>query len=114
MNELKRRGRPPKAKPEMVELPMVEHAERPVHLWKGETLESARPDLSGVFVVPEISPPSAEDVAKVDAFRTRAAQAYAMRVWNGQAPQVSRKDRIERVKRALAGQNLPFEGVELP
>lgn len=42
------------------------------------------------------------------------AQAYAMRVWNGQAPQVSRKDRIERVKRALAGQNLPFEGVELP
>lgn len=44
----------------------------------------------------------------------QSAQAYALRVWNGQATDLPRKERIERVKRALDGQNLPFEGVELP
>jgi hypothetical protein len=43
-----------------------------------------------------------------------AAQAYANRVWHGQSPDIKRAERIERVKRALAGQNLPFEGVTLP
>jgi hypothetical protein len=42
------------------------------------------------------------------------AQAYANRVWHGQSPDIKRAERIERVKRALAGQNLPFEGVTLP
>lgn len=43
-----------------------------------------------------------------------AAQAYADRVWAGQSDTVTRAEKIERVKRALAGQNLPFEGVVLP
>jgi hypothetical protein len=43
-----------------------------------------------------------------------AAQAYAMRVWNGQADIVPRAERIRRIKLALEGQNLPFEGVVLP
>ena len=47
-------------------------------------------------------------------FTQRQAQAYANRVWAGQSPDVKRAERIERVKRALAGQNLPFEGVVLP
>lgn len=44
-----------------------------------------------------------------------AAQAYAMRVWSGQSPTVMpRSERINRVKLALEGQNLPFDGVTLP
>lgn len=42
------------------------------------------------------------------------AQAYALRVWNGQSPDAPRPWRIERVRLALEGQNLPFEGVQLP
>jgi hypothetical protein len=45
---------------------------------------------------------------------TTAAQAYANRVWAGQSADVKHEERIARVKRALAGQNLPFEGVVLP
>jgi hypothetical protein len=43
-----------------------------------------------------------------------ASQAYALRVWEGQSVSLPRHERVERVKRALEGQNLPFEGVELP
>jgi hypothetical protein len=42
------------------------------------------------------------------------AQAYALRVWHGQSADVTRAEKIRRVKLALDGQNLPFEGVELP
>lgn len=42
------------------------------------------------------------------------AQSYALRVWSGQSPDVPRDERIRRVQLALQGQNLPFEGVELP
>ena len=46
--------------------------------------------------------------------RVSAAQAYADRVWAGQSISTLRSWRIERVKAALEGQNLPFDGVELP
>jgi hypothetical protein len=42
------------------------------------------------------------------------AQAYALRVWNGQSRDADRAWRIQRVKEALAGQGLSFEGVQLP
>lgn len=42
------------------------------------------------------------------------SQAYAMRVWSGQSPDVPRAERIARCIRALEGQNLPTEGVEFP
>lgn len=42
-----------------------------------------------------------------------AAQAYAERIWAGQSDSVPRIERIRRVKLALEGQNLPFEGVVL-
>lgn len=42
-----------------------------------------------------------------------AAQAYAERIWAGQSDSVTRIERIRRVKLALEGQNLPFEGVVL-
>ena len=42
------------------------------------------------------------------------AQAYALRVWNGQSTSELRSWRIQRVKEALEGQGLSMEGVELP
>ena len=43
-----------------------------------------------------------------------AAQAYAMRVWDGQSVDVPRAERIERVLNALLGQNLPADGIDFP
>lgn len=42
------------------------------------------------------------------------AQAYAMRVWAGQADDLGRGDRIARVMRALEGQGLPTADVKYP
>lgn len=43
-----------------------------------------------------------------------AAQAYAMRVWAGQADDLGRGDRIARVVRALEAQGLPTGGIKYP
>lgn len=93
MNEPKRRGRPPKAKQEASVVLTPERAAEPSQ-------------MVGGF--------KASALATVEHAKHLAAQAYAIRVWNGQSTDVPRKERIERVKRALEGQNLPFEGVELP
>lgn len=95
MTEQKRRGRPPKANPE---------------------------DLSGLVrevtaAMPRLSmddPAVASVVAELTGDKTSAAQAYADRVWAGQSISALRSWRIERVKAALEGQGLPFDGVELP
>lgn len=42
------------------------------------------------------------------------AQEYALRVWKGQSPDLPIKERIERVKKALEGQGMAFNGVTLP
>jgi hypothetical protein len=43
------------------------------------------------------------------------AQAYALRVWNGQSRDtLPRNERIARVRKALEGQGMSMEGVELP
>lgn len=42
------------------------------------------------------------------------AQAYAMRVWKGQSDSLGRGERVARIKSALAGQGLSFDGVVLP
>ncbi len=50
-----------------------------------------------------------------DPAQAQLAQSYALRVWNGQSPSaMTREERIVRVKQALEGQGLPFEGVVLP
>ena len=42
------------------------------------------------------------------------AQAYAMRVWDGQSVDVPPAERKERVFNALRGQNLPTDGIVFP
>lgn len=82
MNEPKRRGRPPKAKP-CAECGQV---------------EGHYDDCPAGLGVVAPSP----------------AQAYADRVWCGQSVSADRAWRVERVRAALEGQGLPFEGVVLP
>jgi hypothetical protein len=84
MNEPKRRGRPPKAKPEVTE-PVI----------NGD--ESRQP----------------EEVLPVKSFEQRQAQAYARRVWEGQSPDLSRHERLGRVAEALKGQGMSMDGVDL-
>jgi hypothetical protein len=42
------------------------------------------------------------------------AQAHALRVWAGQSRDVKRAERIARIKRALADQKLPTDGICYP
>ena len=110
MNEPKRRGRPPKLKPalegadvpdipvrderrEMVKLPVVE-------------MTSVCPSCGRSFGHYDDCPIGLGELSK--------AQEYALRVWKGQSVTEQREWRVERVKQALAGQGLPFEGVVLP
>lgn len=55
-------------------------------------------------------PPKAPEAPNV----SDRAQAYARRVYNGFSPMIHHNERIEFVKQALATQNLPFDGVQLP
>lgn len=99
MNEPKRRGRPPKAKP-------CEECGQ---------VGSHYDDCSAGMGVADMATAIYDEInAQIDRGLQMRAQAYAMRVWNSQAPQVPRAERIRRVKVALEGQNLPFEGVTLP
>ena len=43
-----------------------------------------------------------------------AAQSYALRIWNGQSPDLLRPDRIERVTRGLEAQGMSMDNVVLP
>jgi hypothetical protein len=43
-----------------------------------------------------------------------AAQSLAHRVYHSFSNAADHFERVEFVKQALAGQNLPFEGVQLP
>lgn len=108
MNEPKRRGRPPKAKPPETER-FLSHLDE---------LSKSHPEYIAELNEPaaEMMKPMGVVVPGKDALVTayEAAQAYALRVWSGQSPDVPRPERIRRVQRALEGQNLPFEGVELP
>jgi hypothetical protein len=41
------------------------------------------------------------------------AQSLALRIWEGQSPDVPRAERLERVKRGLEAQGMSMEGVTL-
>ncbi len=49
----------------------------------------------------------------VEVVSVNPAQAYADRVWRGQSPDVPVAERLQRVRSALAGQNLDCAGVTL-
>lgn len=101
MNEPKRRGRPPKAK---VEEMLVGGADESIYQ---PIAPSPLPPDTVALPRNLPSPPGPE----FDGIR---AQAYALRVWNGQSPDVPRSERLRRVAKALEGQVLSMEGVELP
>lgn len=44
----------------------------------------------------------------------RLAQGLALRIWNGQSPDLVRAERIKRVAAGLEEQGLSMDGVELP
>lgn len=106
MNEPKKRGLPPKVA--VIEEPMVVSATSEAvakadvkfdgSAFEGRSLSEQRKQL-------------AQDL-KTWAIQA-AAQAYAERVWSGQSPDVSRKERLERVRKALEGQGLFMDGVTL-
>jgi hypothetical protein len=71
----------------------------------------------GIGVGPHINSDTSrepEDVIESAAHIAERAQAYAMRVWAGQARDVKRAEKIARVQRALQGQNLPTDGIRYP
>lgn len=105
MNEPKKRGRPPKAK--LLQAPACPSCGQ---------LEGHYDDCEvGMGVRPDPTRFDAGLMRIVEKHaRAEAAQQYALRVWNGQSDTVPRAERIARVKRALDGQGLSMEGVELP
>lgn len=102
MNEPKKRGRPSNA----------EKAAREKHRWEGEAPE---PDLNAVHRFEPVDTLGPGGAVSGRFHEITAAQAYAMRVWEGQSPSaMETKERLQRVREALEGQNLPTEGVTLP
>lgn len=126
MNEPKRRGRPPKARLEGGEVPVM-NGDKDYGCPECGQVVGHYDDCSiglGAFaaaaaavhrdlpaVIASVKPDSAK-AAAMDA--ANAAQAYAERVWAGQSVSEPRTWRIERVRLALEGQGLSMEGVVLP
>ena len=70
--------------------------------------------LEGGEVIHRMKPGRKPKVQAIATPVDSAAQAYALRVWDGQSVDVPRAERIERVLNALLGQNLPTDGVSFP
>jgi hypothetical protein len=115
MNEPKRRGRPPKAKLLQPSEPRVEGADC---VECGQAVGHYDDCSVGMGAMPKREMLDIE--ADIDTFdrapyvSVSTAQAYALRVWNGQSVNIPRNERLKRVKAALDGQNLSMEGVVLP
>jgi hypothetical protein len=112
MNEPKRRGRPPKVKTEPNA--RVEGAALPVGCAEcGQAVGHYDDCGAGMGVMTVKAEIGAMKAEVINTWFASRSQAYAERVWNGQSPDVPRAERLERVKRALDGQGLSMEGVEL-
>lgn len=109
MNEPKKRGRPPKVKAEAVTEPVIngDHSREP------EDVLPVKAAPFAMFGDTVIQSDVLEKLVRPSAGIDPRAQAYALRVWNGQSRDVPRSERLKRVKAALEGQGLSMEGVEL-
>ena len=111
MNEPKRRGRPPKAKLLQPTEPnaRIEGADAPKCPecgWVVGHYDDCGRGIAGPVL-------NGDTTREPETVLPSKAQAYAERVWNGQNRDLPRNERLARVRRALEGQNLPFEGVVL-
>jgi hypothetical protein len=113
MNEPKRRGRPPKAKLLQPINAKVEGADAPKCPECGWVVGHYDDCSVGMGVASAKEQIGAMQAEVVNIWADSRAQAYALRVWNGQNRDLPRSERLDRVRRALEGQNLPFEGVVL-
>jgi hypothetical protein len=107
MNEPKKRGRPNNA-----EKAAREAATAP----SGDVTHNGDTSRQPEDVIEEQEMTQVSQVAallKPDEDRQKA-QAYAIRVWNGQSVSLGRADRVRRIRAALEGQGLSMEGVKLP
>ena len=101
-----------------------------VHRVKRPYVRKSVPALEGAEVGvqydDEVAVPHPVNVARVEKYTAipygdgatgraffTAQQIYAMRVWGGQSVDVPVHERLERVRNALNGQNLPHDGVSL-
>ena len=110
MNEPKRRGRPPKAKPNA----QIEGADKGCADC-GQVVGHYDDCPVGMGVLTKVLEQATVEL-RVEVDRQLpgyAAQAYANRVWAGQGHDVPRSERLKRVKIALDGQGLSMEGVVL-
>ena len=95
-----KRGRPAKAKQNQ---PTTERTMADV-IAEQDAMKGSGEVLNGVYY-----PPSPNEKAQC-----AYAQAYAMRVWDGQSVDIPPAERKERVFNALRGQNLPTDGIVFP
>jgi hypothetical protein len=122
MNEPKRRGRPPKVKvePKVEGADCVDCGQAVGHY--DDCPKGMGVDVAGITMQAtdhRLGPVWQEEktlgglVVMTKNSDQQRAQLYALRVWNGQSPEVHREERLRRVKLALDGQGLSMEGVEL-
>lgn len=112
MNEPKRRGRPPKAKPEPNA--RIEGQDAPACPECGRVVghyDDCGVGMGVALVSAEMR--AGVELAVLGSTAINPAQVYAERVWNGQNRDVPRNERLERVRKALEGQGLSMEGVVL-
>lgn len=126
MNETKKRGRPSKAElaareadkqREQQALPPVTHNGDTDHwpdTYEPATEASAMTEEAMPQIPALLKPVEAVQVAAVVPQASEAAQAYALKVWSGQSDSLGRGERVKRVKAALEGQGMSFDGVKLP
>lgn len=77
-------------------------------------MDETSKDQYAVRSVKRGRPPKGDVLPVVPEVADDLAQEYALRIWNGQSPDVPRKERMARVSRGVEAQGMSMEGVRLP
>lgn len=80
----------------------------------GEVIHRMKPGRKPKVAAVESPVVDTGEGTRIDLASFMAAQAYAMRVWEGQSVDVPPAERKERVFNALRGQNLSTDGIIFP